>query len=90
MIVASIERISSILAIVDREPVGAIIAPRSTAASKALQKPMKGPKLKAMTTRSLEASAAESRTYCHVSIHQSQSLAVSRTISGRPRVPEVR
>ena len=56
----------------------------------ALENPMNGPKLNAMTQRSPALISAASSTYCHVSTHHRQSSTVSNTTSGRPRVPDVR
>ena len=47
------------------------------AASDALQKPMNGPKLNAITTRSFDSRSDEYSTGCQDSIHQCQSVGVS-------------
>src|SRR5436189_134765 len=50
---------------------------------------MNGPNENANSTRSFASSSAASSTYCQHSIHHCQSSAVSSTVNGRPRVPDV-
>ena len=82
-------RINSMRARLPSPPPGITSEPRAVSASNALQNPMNGPNENASSTRSLGVTRAASSTYCQASIHHCQSSAVSRTTSGRPRVPEV-
>jgi hypothetical protein len=87
--VAPASRISSRRCCESRPPPGIITAPILRAPSTAAQKPMKGPKAKAMNRRSEDVTPAPASTWPQQRPHQSQDSWVSITLSGTPVVPEV-